>query len=58
MLTHEQALALVLRRLAALGKELGKPALEQADEQTDEQADQLQALRQENFHEKPLEQKG
>jgi hypothetical protein len=34
MLTHEQALALVLRRLAALGRELGKPALEQADART------------------------
>lgn len=31
MLTREQALALVLRRLAALGRELRKPALEQAD---------------------------
>ena len=34
MLTHKQAFALVLRRLAALGRELGKPALEQADGQT------------------------
>ena len=34
MLTREQALALVLRRLAALGRELGKPALEKADAQT------------------------
>ena len=34
MLTHEQALALVLRRLAALGRELGKPTLEKADAQT------------------------
>ncbi len=34
MLTKEQALALILRRLAALGRELGKPALEQADGQT------------------------
>jgi acyl carrier protein len=34
MLNREQALALVLRRLAALGRELGKPVLEQADEQT------------------------
>jgi acyl carrier protein len=34
MLTQEQALALILRRLAALGRELGKPALEQADGQT------------------------
>jgi acyl carrier protein len=33
-MTHELALALVLRRLAALGRELGKPALEQADGQT------------------------
>ena len=34
MLTREQALALVLRRLAALGRELGKPTLEKADAQT------------------------
>ena len=34
MITRDQALTLVLRRLALLGKELGKPALEQADEQT------------------------
>ena len=34
MLNREQALALVLRRLAALGRELGKPALEQADAAT------------------------
>lgn len=34
MLTREQSLALVLRRLAALGRELGKPTLEKADEQT------------------------
>jgi len=34
MLTHEQALTLVLHRLVALGHELGKPALEQADGQT------------------------
>ena len=34
MLTQEQALAIILRRLAALGRELGKPALEQADGQT------------------------
>ena len=34
MLNREQALALVLRRLAALGRELGKPALQNADEQT------------------------
>ena len=34
MLTHEQALTLILHRLAALGRELGKPALEQADGQT------------------------
>ena len=34
MLTYEQALALILCRLAALGRELGKPALEQADGQT------------------------
>lgn len=31
MLTHEQALTLVLRCLASLGRELGKPELEQAD---------------------------
>jgi acyl carrier protein len=34
MLTHEQALTLVLRCLASLGRELGKPELEQANEQT------------------------
>ena len=34
MLDRAQALALVLRRLAALGRELGKPALEQADAST------------------------
>jgi len=34
MLTREAALRLVLRRLAALGRELGKPELTQADEQT------------------------
>ena len=34
MLTHEPALTLILHRLAALGRELGKPALEQADGQT------------------------
>ena len=34
MLTHEQALTLILHRLAALGRELGKPALEQADGHT------------------------
>lgn len=34
MISSEQSLALVLRRLAALGRELGKPALEQADGQT------------------------
>jgi acyl carrier protein len=34
MLTQEQALTLILHRLAALGRELGKPALEQADGQT------------------------
>lgn len=34
MLDRPQALALVLRRLAALGRELGKPALENADERT------------------------
>jgi acyl carrier protein len=34
MLTREQALTLVLRRLSALGRELGKPTLEKADEQT------------------------
>ena len=34
MLTREQALQIVLRRLAALGHELGKPELAQADEQT------------------------
>ncbi len=34
MLNRDQALALVLRRLAALGRELGKPALQTADEQT------------------------
>jgi acyl carrier protein len=34
MLTREQAQALILRRLAALGRELGKPALEKADAQT------------------------
>jgi hypothetical protein len=34
MLTREAALRLVLRRLAALGRELGKPELAQADEQT------------------------
>jgi acyl carrier protein len=33
MLNREQAQALVLRRLAALGRELGKPALEKADGQ-------------------------
>ena len=34
MLTRSQALALVLRRLALLGRELGKPLLEQANEET------------------------
>ena len=34
MLTRSEALQLVLRRLAALGRELGKPELERADEQT------------------------
>lgn len=34
MLTRPEALRLVLRRLAALGRELGKPELESADEQT------------------------
>ena len=34
MLTRPQALALVLRRLALLGRELGKPLLEQANEET------------------------
>jgi acyl carrier protein len=34
MLTRPEALRLVLRRLAALGRELGKPELERADEQT------------------------
>ncbi len=34
MLTRPQALALVLRRLAVLGRELGKPQLEQANEET------------------------
>ncbi len=34
MLNREQALALILRRLAALGRELDKPALEQADAST------------------------
>jgi hypothetical protein len=34
MLTRSEALQLVLRRLAALGHELGKPELERADEQT------------------------
>jgi acyl carrier protein len=34
MMTRDQALALVLRRLALLGRELGKPALEQATEET------------------------
>ena len=34
MLTHEQALTLVLRCLASLGRELGKAELEQANEQT------------------------
>ncbi len=34
MLTQEQALTLVLRCLASLGRELGKPELEQANEQT------------------------
>lgn len=34
MLTHEQALTLILRCLAALGRELGKPMLEQADGKT------------------------
>ena len=33
-MTREQALALVLSRLAALGRELGKSALQKADEQT------------------------
>ena len=33
-MTSDQALALVLQRLAALGRELGKPALEQADAST------------------------
>lgn len=34
MMTSEQAHVLVLKRLAALGRELGKPALEQADAST------------------------
>lgn len=34
MLTYEQSLALVLRCLASLGRELGKPELEQANGQT------------------------
>jgi hypothetical protein len=34
MLTRAEALQLVLHRLAALGRELGKPELERADEQT------------------------
>ena len=34
MLTRPEVLQLVLRRLAALGRELGKPELESADEQT------------------------
>lgn len=34
MLNRDAALQLVLRRLAALGRELGKPELERADEQT------------------------
>jgi acyl carrier protein len=34
MLTRPEVLQLVLRRLAALGRELGKPELERADEQT------------------------
>lgn len=33
-MNRQEALTLVLRRLALLGKELGKPTLEQADEQT------------------------
>jgi len=33
-MTVEQAKALILRRLAALGRELGKPALENADAST------------------------
>ena len=33
-MNREKALTLVLRRLAALGRELGKPALEQADAST------------------------
>ena len=33
-MTVEQAQALILRRLAALGRELGKPALENADAST------------------------
>ena len=34
MLTRAESLQLVLNRLAALGRELGKPELERADEQT------------------------
>ncbi len=34
MLTANESLELVLRRLAALGRELGKPELENADAQT------------------------
>ena len=34
MLTREQALTLIVRCLAGLGRELGKPELEQADELT------------------------
>jgi acyl carrier protein len=34
MLSRPEVLQLVLRRLAALGRELGKPELESADEQT------------------------
>ena len=34
MLTQEEALALVLRRLSFLGKELRKPELEKADKHT------------------------
>ncbi len=34
MITADQSLELVLRRLALLGRELGKPELEKADKQT------------------------
>ena len=34
MITHQQSLALVLKRLKILGRELAKPELEKAGEQT------------------------